>query len=339
MSADASVYPWHAGAWDRLWARPMLPHALLLTGVEGIGKRRFGRAVVDRLLCEAPGSAGACGQCASCRLLAADTHPDFRLVVPDGDGETDADDGDKKAATSRQIKIDQIRALEEFVYVGSYRGGARVALIDPAEAMNPAAANALLKILEEPPERVHFLLVASRYRLLLPTIRSRCRMLKLPRPAAADASAWLERQAPTVPAELLDLLGGTPLSVLREIERGHAAALAGLLDSLSAPGDDPLALAARWESWVKGGDSLPMTAFVEVVQKFLFDLCLYRIAGTARFVAPQRLAGKAADVAFLIRCYNDLMKMRALAAHPLNPRLFLEELAERYLRALASSNP
>ena len=306
--------------------------------MEGIGKRRFGRAVVGRLLCEAPGSAGACGQCASCRLLVADTHPDFRLVVPEGDSDTEADDGDKKTA-SRQIKIDQIRALEEFVYVGSYRGGARVALIDPAEAMNPAAANALLKILEEPPEQVYFLLVASRYRLLLPTIRSRCRMLKLPRPAADDARAWLERHAPEAPAELLALLGGTPLSVLREIERGHAAAFAGLLDSLSAPGDDPLALAARWESLVKGDDALPMTAFVEVVQKFLFDLCLHRIAGATRFVVPRRLAGKTADVAFLIRCYNDLMKMRALAAHPLNPRLFLEELAERYLRALASSSP
>lgn len=339
---------WQETAWRSLWAPAgNLPHALLLTGPRGIGKGRFAIALAAGLLCEnrAGGNEArnaACGACPSCRWFASGNHPDFRHVIPEADmeGEGEAGEGEKKKA-SRQIRIDQIRALEEFVYVGGHRNGARVVVVEPAEAMNVAAENALLKILEEPPSSVYFVLVSSKWRRLLPTILSRCRVLKLPRPDHDAALRWLTGQGGAEAADLLPLTGGAPLLALEESERGRAAAMKAMVASLADPGRDPLALAARWEAQLqgKGEAGLSMEAVVDIVQKWLFDLVHSRQTGRVRYGAESQARRKLAaeaSAAGLIRCYNDLVKMRALANHPLNPRLYLEEMAFRYLRALGS---
>lgn len=337
--------PWHDAQWQQLRATSTgLPHALLLTGPDGVGKGLFAKALAARLLCEAPQADGACGSCPSCRWFVAGNHPDFRHVIPEADAEKDTDsaDGEKKKA-SRQIRIDQIRELEDFVFIGAHRDGGRVLVIEPAEAMNLAAANAVLKILEEPPASVYFILVSSSWRRLLPTIRSRCRILKLGRPPLPDAQAWLQQQDQPTAAELLPLMGGAPLAALRESEGGRGTALANLLGALAEPGRDPLALAGRWEAQLKNDGGLTMETLVAVLQKWLFDLALHKLAGRTRFLdgRGEKLAAMLAKAPAqgLIRCYNDLVKMRALASHPLNPRLFLEDLAVRYLRALAVDRP
>lgn len=314
---------------------------MLLTGPEGTGKGRFALAAAARLLCEAPEGGSACGQCPSCRWFLGDNHPDFRHVVPAADLESDeAGDGERKKG-SRQILIDQIRDLEDFVFVGGHRSGARVVVVEPAEAMNPAAQNALLKILEEPPVSVYFILVSSRWRRLLPTIRSRCRTLALPRPSLPEAKAWLEAENAKNASDLLPLVGNAPLLAVAEETSGRGAILTGLLASLADPGRDPLQLAVRWQNLLqlKSESGLAMETFVQIVQKWLFELALVKFSGRHRLgeackQASRHLAEKASAGA-LIRCYNDLMKVRALAAHPLNPQLFLEDIAERYLRAVA----
>ncbi len=334
---------WHEAVWRALWAVPAgLPHALLLAGPPGIGKRAFADALAARLVCEGDLSAEApaCGRCPACRWFAAGNHPDVRLVVPEADMETEAEPrGDEGKKASTQIRIEQIRALEDFVFVGGHRKGARVVVIDPAEAMNAAAANALLKILEEPPASVYFILVSSQWRRLLPTIRSRCRMVRLPRPGADEARAWLSKSGGAQAAELLPLLGFAPLLALEEQRRGRLPAILGFVGTLSDPGSDPLALAARWETHLqgKGDGGLTMEILVGLLQKWVFDLVSMKLAGRARHHASAALsrAGDRATVSGLIRCYNELVKMRSLASHPLNPRLFLEEMAMRYLRALA----
>ncbi|MDR2000584.1 MAG: DNA polymerase III subunit delta' [Zoogloeaceae bacterium] len=343
QQSDIKHISWHDSAWNELWANPSgLPHALLLTGREGIGKGRFALAAAARLLCESLAGSDACGQCPSCRWFLGGNHPDFRHVIPAADLEAEEADADtERKKGSRQILIDQIRELEDFVFVGGHRNGARVVVIEPAEAMNHAAQNALLKILEEPPASVYFILISYRWRRLLPTIRSRCRSLALARPNLTQAKAWLKSEGADQAAGLLPLVGHAPLLALAENTLGRGAILIEVMGSLANPGRNSLQLAARWQALLqlKSESGLVMDRFVELVQKWLFELVLVKLSGRQRLnegqgAAARQLAEKASAAA-LLRCYNDLMKIRALASHPLNPQLFLEDIAERYLHALA----
>ena len=163
-----SLLPWQDADWTRFadqFAR--LPHALLFTGAAGIGKDVFARHVAQALLCEHPrADQRPCGQCEACHWFAQDAHPDFRLLRPDHD--EPAADGKPAARKLEVIKIEAVRHTIDFAYLSSHRGGRRVVLIDPAESMNLNAANALLKVLEEPPADVVFLLVSDALQKLLP---------------------------------------------------------------------------------------------------------------------------------------------------------------------------
>jgi DNA polymerase-3 subunit delta' len=173
-----------------------LPHALLLTGQRGIGKFELARSFAASLLCENLTAAGeACGACLACGWLAQGNHPDLRLLQPNAliaeaaeSGELD-EAGKKKP--SQQITIDQVRALDDFLHVGTHRHGARVVLLNPAEAMNRSTANALLKSLEEPIASTLFLLISSEPHRLLPTIRSRCQVMPVRHPVHGLAGQWL----------------------------------------------------------------------------------------------------------------------------------------------------
>ncbi|MBI4986276.1 MAG: DNA polymerase III subunit delta' [Rhodocyclales bacterium] len=322
------------------------PHAILLAGPAGVGKSLFAAAAAQRLLCESPRQAAdcACGDCHSCRIFAAGNHPDFRHVIPEADAEEAegeaSDAGDKKKASS-QILIGQIRALEDFVYMGGHRSSTRVILIEPAEAMNFAAENALLKILEEPPSGVCFLLVTSRVKKLLPTVRSRCRTLTFGRPGLEEAKRWLADQGEKNALPLLALTGGTPILALAESQKGRLKTFDDMAASLFENEGDFLALASRWESHLKKEGGLKMEELVATVQKALFDLASFNLTGQLRFFASREKQVAAiaarADTSGILGYYNELLKARMLASHPLNPRLFLDDIAARYLRAIAPS--
>ncbi|WP_449370551.1 DNA polymerase III subunit delta' [Thiomonas sp.] len=185
--------------------------AWLIHAPQGYGKWPLLQRAAHALLCESPqvldaaereaarlpdalSTHKACGHCASCALLAAGTHPDLLIAAPEAMwpelGLNLADDAPSRSETktaSQEIRIEQIRRLNDWSVGTSHRGRAKVALVYPADALGAAAANALLKTLEEPPQHVQFLLGAHRLDALLPTLRSRCRLVALPRPAAAEA--------------------------------------------------------------------------------------------------------------------------------------------------------
>ncbi|MGJ8648524.1 MAG: DNA polymerase III subunit delta' [Marinomonas colpomeniae] len=154
-----------------------LSHALLIMGEDGVGQEHLAREMVKDLMCES-GQPAACGNCHSCQLMRAETHPDFRIL----DGEASS------------IKVDQVRLLVKQINQKPQVGQNKVVLITHAQAMNINAANAVLKALEEPAPRTYFILTSSQSTSLLPTIRSRCLLVNIPTPSLDDVKTWLMDQ-------------------------------------------------------------------------------------------------------------------------------------------------
>lgn len=208
----AMPLPWQSGIWQQLSrARQSgrLPHALLLHGAQGLGKAMFARWLAQSLLCSSPNTELApCGTCASCKLVQAGTHPDFLFVTPEED--------------KQQISVDQVRAACDRLAMTSSRSGYRIAIIDPAQQMTVAAANSLLKTLEEPGERSLLILLSNQASTVLPTIRSRCQQWAIATPAPDQARAWLATQTDKAVADdLLRQAGGAPLKVLGYLQGGY----------------------------------------------------------------------------------------------------------------------
>lgn len=199
-----NAMPWHAEDWARLQARRArgaLPHALLLCGPAGLGKRAFAQRFVRGLLCEHPTDGDACGQCRSCKLLDAGTHPDTITLSF----------GLRKDGTPRtEIIVEQIRDLSARLAMRSQFGGWQVAIIDPADAMNTSASNALLKTLEEPATQTMLMLVADAPWRLPQTIRSRCQRIEFALPDEASALTWLKAQNVAKPQAALEAASGNP---------------------------------------------------------------------------------------------------------------------------------
>jgi DNA polymerase-3 subunit delta' len=341
-----NILPWLADDWARLWSHPGgLPHALVLAGPPGLGKRDFAESLARRILCErSTGPEPACGECDACRWFEAGNHPDFRRLIPEADAEdVETEEAPAKSEKpekkkSSQILVGQVRALADFVYVGAHRARGRVIVVQPAEAMNAAAANSLLKILEEPPSSVYFILVSDAFRRLLPTIRSRCSQVVMGRPEPQAARDWLKKTQPDA-ASLLDVTGGMPLRALTAGEQGWKRIVASLETALADVDQDEMSLAGTWEGMLKNAEAFGMEDLITLLQKWLGDLLGRQMAGRARFftgsdAAMKKLLGRTSAAA-LLHCYNQLQSARGLANHPLNPRLFLEDLAARYLAAFA----
>ena len=334
--------PWHRAPLTRLLAdRARLPHALLVHGAPGIGKVEFARAMAAGALCESPREGLACGTCASCHWFSQGNHPDFREIVPESAAEDEDAEGEAEAkpekAKSVVIKIDQIRAIADFVSLTTHRAGFRVLLLHPADALHPNAANALLKTLEEPPPHTLILLVTGYPARLLPTIRSRCRLLGLAAPETREALAWLKEQSVEDPESALAAAGGAPL-LARDLAQPEEAELRRrVVAELSKP---------------SGADALGFTAvidrprverFVYWLQTWVNDLLLVRLAGAPRHhvssAAVLSSRAKSADIEALFVLDRELAEARRLAAHPLNSRLLAEHLLMAYNRATLGANP
>ena len=364
-----NIYSWQKEAWRRLaqdfqGSRRSSVHALLLRGRKGLGKLAFGRYLAKSRLCENPSAEGeACQTCASCRWFEQGSHPDYRLIEPeamsgspDDNGEDGSSDigpgstpGSASGATtesssaksrkkpSKQISVTQIRDLADFINISSHQNGYKIILLHPAETMNAAAANALLKNLEEPPPRTLFILVTHHAQYLLPTIRSRCLQVAMPVPDRATAIAWLKQQGIKDPETCLASAGYAPLSALEFNDDDYLERHGYFIEQISVLADlSPIALAEALQK-----SDLPTV--VNWLQKWCYDLMSFRTTGKVRYhldsLAAIELLAPGIEPRSLATYSRTLAGAQLLASHPLNTRLFLEELLFSYVIALSPASP
>ena len=318
---------------ELLGAGTRFPQALLIEGPEGIGKRVLAMRVARARLCESPQADGsACGRCASCGYVAAGQHPDLRVVEPV------VYDEDGNATPQDMIKIEAVRDLTAWSQVTSHRRGAKVAVIVPAEAMHYAAANALLKTLEEPPEGTSLLLVAHQPGRLPATIRSRCLRRVVPLPPSDLALTWLAAEGVAEPESALAQAGGAPFLARHLSDPARQAERAEWLRMLAVPERfDAVALAARIDLVPKDERRRRLGDALDGLIGWTADLARVAAGGSpARnpdFDAALRRLGPQVARLSLLRYHRALLRHRALLQHPLQPRLVAETLLIDY-RAL-----
>lgn len=340
MSAIPRFLPWQedlARSW--LGQRERFAHAWLIHGVGGIGKRQFALAAAASLLCEAPIQGLACGQCAACHWLAGNNHPDLRRIRPDAiaqdEGveavaEEEAIASTAKKAPSKEIRVDQLRELSSWFNTATHRGGWRVAVLYPAQALNSISANALLKVLEEPPEHTVFLLVAEAPDRLLPTLVSRCRRLPLASPPSGVCLEWLRGQGLDAPESWLAAAGGAPLSALQLAQSGAAACPDWLRQLV-----DPLARAQSPDigGLADGLEKEPPSAWIDTLQRLFVDMSLAASGVPVRYFPALgesiRAASARASLANLSDTGKWLGQQRAVAGHPLNAKLLVHSVLQR----------
>ena len=338
-------YPWQeAQAKTLLELKEALPNALLLYGPRGIGTFDLAHAFSQSLLCETPKQdASACGMCRACRLFKAFTHPDMRYLVSEAEAlprnipfVPPENSAAARKNLYREILIHQTRALTDFLTLKSHEGGRRVVLVYPADKIRAEAAASLLKSIEEPPEGLVFILVADEIDRVLPTIRSRCRLIRATPPTRSEALDWLRSQNVKDPERALEAAGGMPLSVFEVDARlilssEEEERLIGLLlRGKNADADTVCSLLGR-------DPALP--AYAAFLARWAWDLASVRQGGTSRYFPEKEEDIKKltvmTDPAKLYLWINSVRDVKRVSSHPLNSRMTLEALLLAYARALS----
>ena len=311
---------WNLDAWINLRERRRrgaLPHAILLAGPAGLGKRELADAFARSLLCDSPREDGhACDACRACKLVAAATHPDLVRISFEL-----RDDGKPRT----ELTVDQMRALGARLALTAQFGGAQIALIDPADAMNHAASNALLKTLEEPTPGTIIVLIADFPSRLSATIRSRCQRIEFRAPENKIALQWLAAQGVGArpAAEALDASDGNPGLAL-DWARGEAMKLRGEvakdLRELNAGVAAPFDVAQRWS---RDESDLRLRFAASLVQQQ--GRALAQAVSSRHAGGPLALT-RAVDLAKLAAWFDRANRTRDLLRGPIRPELAMLEL-------------
>ncbi len=321
------LYPWQAEIWNqatRYLSDNRLAHAILLSGPAAIGKLEFSLSFIQRLNCTNPTLDNlACGECKDCHLFTAETHPDVRLLNHD-------ESLDKNKV--EQVKIDEIREINQFMTLSRQQGAFKIVCINHAETMNVNAANALLKTLEEPAENSILVLISHRAEALLATIKSRCQIWKFKLPDEKESLAWLSQQQKSDDwRELLQVAGNRPL-LAKELQKSGLGKTRmayynelGLflqgkarVTKVSAKlQDEQLERLVSWQqSWCADlirchYDNQPVTLENPDIRRTLHSL-----------------VGRV-DLHSLFRFMDKLIEFRRFSSAPLNKRLFIEDMLIR----------
>ena len=373
MNQNSHIAPWLNPLWESL-DFSNFPNAILLHGQSGIGKFSFSVELAKALLCEDASSiTKPCNTCEACHWFDAGNHPDFialvpethRKLLPHADYEGDEslkkskatrdDDGessDKKE--KRNISIEETRHAIENLTIGSHRGGNRVILIYPLEMLRSDSANTLLKSLEEPPANTIFILLADRVDRVLPTIRSRCRLLVAPRPNREEGLHWLKERLSKISGlkvsevdveTIYDEQGGAPFSVLSSLIARHnkdekdeltiaIQASRYLLQSMAQGG---------MLNWLDASEKTYKAQYgylLASMQRWVSDLQSVAQGGEPRYYPKHRATlaslAKLANIQKLHLFWKSLIQARRHENHPLANRIQLEALLSQYQQIFGS---
>jgi DNA polymerase-3 subunit delta' len=329
MRADS--LPWLAEAQERIRraaAAGRLPHSLLFLSVAGLGAPDLAAWTTAFTLCEGAdsraGAARPCGDCTSCKLLAADSHPDFHVIRVEED--------------SKQIKVDQVRGLIDALVLKSYRGGYKVGVIEGAEALNENGANAFLKTLEEPSQDTVLILTAKPTHRLPATVASRCLRLTLRPPAIDAAREWLGTHAGAAKnwGPALTMAAGAPL-LAQELERegGLSELDADMREGLRCVSAGAIDITLLAERWAKSDPVLRVT--------WLENWITARVQAALGAPAPLQTAEPVPlpdallkpKIRALFELLDAARQFRRLASTGVNQQLALEALLQGGQAALA----
>lgn len=323
MTGEAMpVYPWQLEIWTHLLAyigQQRIPQALLLSGPAGLGKRDLTEVYAGALLCHAPLAGGlACGLCHGCRLFQARTHPDFICIEPDEPG--------------KGIGIDKIRQLIVKLALKPQYQAYRLVIVQPADGLNNAAANAFLKCLEEPGERTGFVLIAEQAAKLPATIRSRCQKIHLAPPDRQIAGDWLMQQGVKEDVEqLLNMAQGAPLLAKVYAERNFCQYRREFFDAwlqIAQGKTDLLAVADRWQKQ----EFIELFVLLTWLSTWVIDLVKLahgvdnsKIVNTD-FKKPLQALAERLELKDLYRYYDLLLGSRSQLSAQTNKQLLTERL-------------
>lgn len=307
------IYPWQNQQWQRLQAQGhKLPHSLLLHGPEGLGKNNFALSLAKSLLCLSDDANGNCKHCKSCNLLEAGTHPDFILLAPEEAG--------------KLIKVDSVRELTDKINQTGQISSRRVIIISPAEAMNPAAANALLKTLEEPAPGVFIILVSHQLDSIIPTIRSRCQLCRFYPTLDETTVAWLAQQCPEGknPQQALQQVNGLPILALRLMQGEGVQQEQLLIESL-------MLLKAQHEKLfdvAKQLSELPLALLLPQCAKLVSSMVRYSILGQSECITQPAIRQLAANInlSSLFNFYRYLLNQTHRLSSSINQQMLLEQM-------------
>ena len=359
-----AVYPWQEElARELVSFRDNLPNGLLVYGPRGIGTIDLVVAYAKSLFCVHPKKDGTpCGECKGCKMARAYTHPDLRYVVseaesiPRGIPFEAPSSATKDRKIYREILIHQPRELTDFLNLAPHiNNGRRIIVVYPADAIRADAAATFLKSLEEPPERTTFLLVADDIDRVLPTIRSRCRLLRAKAPSHDEALAWLKDRGVDDAEEALARAAGRPCLVTDEaairanpdidsktreqlltLTTMAPAIRLELLKTLSqGPRIDPTKIAVK-----EGRTALPVSAVLPVLERWSYDLVAVKEGLEPHYFpafSPQmKVLVKDVDADKLFKFNDSLKAMRRVITHPLNAQLIVEQAILRYRKTMAN---
>ncbi|MCU4502779.1 DNA polymerase III subunit delta' [Acinetobacter sp. WU_MDCI_Abxe161] len=316
-NVTSKVYPWQQTTWDTLTTRfPNIGHGLLFYGKQGCGKHAFAKHFLAWVLCLNKQAQGPCGECSSCQWLKSDTHPNYVHITTD----------EENKKQNAKIKIEKIRDLLPFVQQTGE--GWRVIVIEPAEALNLASSNALLKTLEEPGERVVLILLADHYLKLPATIRSRLQHFALDRISYEQATSYMNEHlseiAEVQPDLLLGLSNDMPLQAIEIAKSDWFAKRQIFLNDwlkIVAQKDMPLFFSGKWQK------ELSFSDFIMLFEYLLGDLICVKLN------QPQKNTdldfdqlSSYYDLESLFNIYNELQQAKKLVEQNVQSQLIIDQL-------------